>query len=301
MNNIHVTVLKQEVLEFCPANSRIVLDGTLGGGGHTLGLLGLGADVISSDLDSGAIELFQTSLTKEQLGHWKPIHASFDDALKQQPDESLDYIIADLGFSSNQLELVGRGFSYLQRDELLDLRYDAESGEPAWKKLYKMQPEPLAKILFEYSGEKLSRKIAEQIIEAKKLTEQLTVGEVADAIESVIFEKLKYKTNGILSRIWQALRIWTNDEFVHLAKFLELAPAKLKTGGRIAIISFHSLEDKLVTKNFRTLARPLVLDDYGNTAQRFALLTKEAVVPTQAELDNNPRSRSAMLRVLEKR
>lgn len=298
--NLHIPVLLNEVMSFVPSQAHTAFDATLGGGGHTVSLLKKGLLVTSADLDSSALELVQHSLPLELKKNWLPRHGSFVQVLKEELDNSLDFILADLGFSSNQLEAGQRGLSYQTETDLLDLRYDIHSGQPAWKKLYYVQKDELAKILYNYSGEALSRRIAESIIQAKKETSALTVGDVVKAVQSAIPQKFKHKTNGILSRVWQALRIWTNDELVLLSKLLEIIPQKLAPGGRAAIISFHSLEDKQVTKTFRTLSAPHHIDEYGNTQRDFMLLTPKAVTPTEQEVLDNVRSRSALLRVLEK-
>jgi 16S rRNA (cytosine1402-N4)-methyltransferase len=296
MQNVHIPVLLSEVLGMIPVGSVCAFDGTLGGAGHTSKLLKLGLQVTSSDLDQEAITVFANTNPK----NWKGIQGGFDKALETIEDNSLDFILADLGFSSNQLESGDRGFSYLKSDDVLDLRYDSDKGVPCWRKIQKSQEADLAKVLFKYSGEKFSHGIAKKLMQIKESSDKLTVGMVVGAIESVLPAKLARRKNPILSRIWQALRIWTNDEFIHLERFLDIAPNKLKKGGRVAIICFHSLEDKLVTKHFRLLNAPLVIDEYGNTESRFTLLTKAPIVPTEQEIEANPRSRSALLRVLQK-
>lgn len=301
MNNKHIPVLLPEVLSFVPKHAKAAFDGTLGGGGHTAALLRQELAVTSSDLDNTAIENFQRFLTDSREARWTGLNLGFDEALKLQEDASLDFILADLGFSSNQLESGNRGFSYQATEEILDLRYDVLEGLPCWRMIQKTRSDELGKIIFRYSGETFAPRIAREIDILKKDQEkQFTVGDIVTAVDKSIPEKFKNKRNAILSRVWQALRIWTNKEFDHLQKFLEVLPYKLNKGGRAAIICFHSLEDKLVTSKFRILSRPHVIDEYGNTKQYFKILTKQPVIPQEGEINANPRSRSALLRVIEK-
>lgn len=301
MHNVHISVLKQEILDFCPVGAGNVFDATLGGGGHTIALLEKGAKVVSSDLDINAIERVESIIPDTLRAHWTPIHAGFDEALKMQPNNSIDYLIADLGFSSNQLESGGRGFSYLEQGDVLDLRYNAEKGIPCWRLIQKTQKDDLGKIIYTYSGEKFAGRIAAELDIVKRDKPDLKVADLVAVVTKVLPAKFQKKRNSILSRVWQALRIWTNDEFKHLEKLLDYIPDKLAPGGRAAIICFHSLEDKMVTKRWRMLTKPLVIDEYGNTEQRFLFLTKEAVVPSETEIISNPRSRSATLRVIERK
>lgn len=300
-NNIHIPVLAQEVVSFVPQSAKIAFDGTLGGGGHTRLLLQQGLRVTSSDLDSLALTQVEDTLEDQYRSCWTPVHQSFEKALRELPNETCDFILADLGFSSNQLKSSRRGFSYKNEDEILDLRYNAEIGVPAWKKIQKSRAEDVSRILFRFSGETLSQAIAKALDKIKKSEERpLFVKDIVQAIDSTLPKKFRHKRNAILSRVWQALRIWTNNEFDILKEFLECIPQKLSKGGRAAIICFHSLEDKLVASYFRTLSRPIVIDDYGNKEYRFKLLTKNALQPSANEIASNPRSRSALLRVLEK-
>lgn len=293
--------------------------------------------------------------------------ANFAEAITSFEDCSLDYIILDLGFCTNQFDY-NRGFSYgpgkkqagtsemdtknlnapsledeskdgLEVDfesdfeEVLDLRFDPRIGMSASQKIRLISPRDLARVIYNYSGEELSRKIADKIFERllekdktiakdknlpqkdiKKSEEyspsskpkqqkteekQITVSEFRAWVEESIPARYKKNTNKILSRVWQALRIWVNGEMENLALFLEAAPQKLKNGGRLIIVDFHSLEDKLITKHFRDLSKPYT-DDFGNQSWNYKLLTRRPIAPSEQEIQENPASRSASLRVLER-
>lgn len=343
MLNESLDYLEQIIIRYQKQNPRIknkvwqVMDGTLGGGGYTIAIIQLfqkykqSYQIYSSDLDSVAITRVGERLVNELAfakseGH-KPqfitkyqldylltnspkihqeitlVQGNFADVANQLREGSMDYIILDLGFSSNQLEVDHRGLSYLQISDSLDLRYDQDTRvEPLWLKLKHIKGHPeLTKILFNSSGEKLSPRIAGRIIEARDRGLKIeTVGDLVDIITESI-PKIMYKNRyGILSRVWQALRIWVNGEFEALENFLPIAQIKLNSGGRIGIVSFHSLEDKIVAKNFRLVSQGVEIDDYGNKEFDFIHLTARALLPQQEEIESNSRSRSATMRVLER-
>lgn len=315
--NHHTPVLLKEVDSFLELNitneSRTKLfDGTLGGGGYSFNFLKKGWEVYSCDLDSEAISKFKYKIESEKipLENSHLTNSNFSKYIQEFEPNFFDGIVLDLGFSSNQLESSQRGFSYLKPDDYLDLRYDFGSLKPCWKMLYETRSaENLGKILFTYSGEELSFRIARSLIsliDAKKLESELKqdpikVSEVVKAIEQAIPAKFRPKRNAILSRTWQALRIWTNKEFENLELFLSFSLSKLRLGGKLAVVSFHSLEDKIVTKFMRKASILMEVDDFGNKKSDYKVLTNKAVLPSPEEVSNNPRSRSAMLRVIEKK
>jgi 16S rRNA (cytosine1402-N4)-methyltransferase len=254
-----------------------------------------------------AVENGQQTFSKEiEAGSLTLEHRSFEDYIQTFNPETFDYIVADLGFSSNQLEYSERGFSYLKPDELLDLRYNTSHGVPVWKKLSRMDARQIGKVLFHNSGEAYSQRFASRIVDTnRERSEQnkpplQTVGEFTEIIEAAIPAKHRHKRFGILSRVWQGFRIWVNDEFSILDTFLAASISRLKPGGKLIIVSFHSLEDKHVTRFMRHAAQPTEVDDYGNKEQYYKLLTKKAATPTAEEIADNPRARSGILRVLEK-
>jgi len=307
--NHHKPVLIDDIITFINKvsdcdNRCIFFDGTFGGGGYTRQLLNLGR-VFSCDSDQNAVdrgvEMFSEELKCRSL---ELKNKRFDNYIKEFEDEYFDFVVADLGFSSNQLSQSDRGFSYKNLSQSLDLRYDSESGRPCWKLLYGVKTvDNLRKVIYTYSGEEYSKRIAQtlfDLIKSKEFGAELTVGEVVNAVKSAIPDRHKKHSNAILSRVWQALRIWTNDEFEVLNEFLNTSIHKVKHNGYIMIVCFHSLEDKIVTKFMRSAARPIEMDDFGNKEQFYDIITKKPIVPSTTEIEQNVRSRSATLRILKK-
>jgi 16S rRNA (cytosine1402-N4)-methyltransferase len=296
--NVHIPVLLDSVIEYLPAGKNLqIFDGTFGGGGYSAAFLQQNHRVYATDLDAEAFKR-GFDLAKVNL-NFSIEHTAFDTGLYNFEDSFFDAIVADLGFSSNQLDHSHRGFSYQQVDDVFDLRYNLESGKPAWQLILELkQPNDLGHIIYRNSGERLSMKMGGLIQQA--MTDRMLVSSIVEIIDSNLAPQDKKHKNKILSRIWQAIRIWVNDEFTILDNFLEHSLIKLKAGGRLIIVDFHSLEDKRVTKFMRAKAKPIELDDYGNKRQDFRILTKKAVGPSESEILVNPRSRSGLLRVLEK-
>jgi 16S rRNA (cytosine1402-N4)-methyltransferase len=301
MNN-HISVLLKEILELSgELTNKTVFDGTFGGGGHTTGFLKHGASLFSSDLDLDTTKAFRERLTVEYPKTFHFLHGNFSDSVNEFENNFFDIMLCDLGYSSNQLEDSKRGFSYQNLDEVLDLRYDPTKGQSASDLILECNdPREISNIIYKHSGEGFSSRIGAEIVLAKKKLKVITVGDMVNIVKSVLPVSFERKLNSILSRVWQALRIEVNEEFGHLDSFISSAIKKLKPGGKLMIICFHSLEDKLVAKTFRKLAEPIVIDDFGNKVQHFELLTKKAILPTEQEVKENIRSRSAMLRVLKK-
>jgi 16S rRNA (cytosine1402-N4)-methyltransferase len=285
-------------------NTLRLFDGTFGAGGYTHELLELGT-VTATDSDSEAvlkgIARFENEISEGRL---TLLHERFDKGISQLEDNSLHYCIVDLGFSSTQLDYSKRGFSYLKSEEVLDLRYNETTGKPCWKLLKSVKTvDNLRKTIYQYSGETHSKNIAQRLFDlskSKDKEEPVLVAEAVSAIKSAIPNKEKKKSNAILSRVWQALRIWTNNEFEVLQNFLNDAIHKLVPGGYLMVVSFHSLEDKIVTKFMRLLSQPVETDEYGNKTFQYELITKKAITPSEEEVEYNTRSRSAMLRILKK-
>jgi 16S rRNA (cytosine1402-N4)-methyltransferase len=300
MNNVHKPVLLKPILNFFQqeinnlANS-VVFDGTFGGGSYSKDFLELGAQVWATDLDPAAKEI-AGSIKSDKL-HF--IQTNFADQIQDFQDNFLDLAVLDLGFSSNQLEIGKLGFSYLQTDQIFDLRFNPEEGKPAFQYICEQTVDKLGRTIYQYSGESMARRIAASIIETSKEGKYTNL-DITEAILKVIPDKLKHKRFSIFSRVWQALRIAVNKEFESLETFLTVSPSKVKVGGLIAIVCFHSLEDKMVTKKFRDLARPVEIDSFGNKEQNWKLLTSHPIIPDETELDENNRARSATLRVIKK-
>jgi S-adenosyl-methyltransferase MraW len=302
LTNLHVPVLLDKIIEiiqisFRPAINLVVFDGTLGGGGYTSRFLNLGWQVFACDLDP----LVKNYLPGDKSGRFHFEQVDFADYILTFPDNFFDVIVLDLGFSSNQLAYSQRGFSYFNSEEILDLRYNTKTGLSAWEKIRSLpSSRDLQKILYAYSGESLSVRLADPLYNLAKNYPNLTVGQVVGELVKFIPKKFIRHKPAIFSRVWQALRIWVNDEFDSLERFLSQAPAKLKPQGLLMIVCFHSLEDKMVTKFMRNLAQPKEIDEFGNKKRFFQLLTSKAITPDQTEISQNSRSRSAGLRVLQK-
>ncbi len=324
MINIHQPVLLEPILkifqqEIENTNSAMVFDGTFGGGSYSKEMLNLGSEVWATDLDPMAEEiageikkelagesetqsknqLETSSNTRNKSDRLHFIAANFAEQINNFEDNLLDLAVLDLGFSSNQLEIGQHGFSYLQQDQLFDLRFNPNEGIPAYDYISKQTTDKLGRTIFEFSGESMARRIAESLITTCRAG-KFKNSDITEAILQVIPAKLKHKKFGIYSRVWQALRIAINGEFDSLNTFLKLAPSKIKKGGIIAIVCFHSLEDKMVTKTFRNLASPIEVDDFGNKEFKWKMLTPHAILPEAKELEENNRARSATLRIIKK-
>jgi 16S rRNA (cytosine1402-N4)-methyltransferase len=305
--NVHVPVLLKPILSLIdngeskePTEPLLVFDGTFGGGGYSLEFLKLGHQVFACDLDKNALERFQSSESK-YTSELTLKQSNFSDFIAQFNDNTFDLIMVDLGFSNNQLKIDNKGFSYQELAQQLDLRYNEEKGKSVAEFLNTSSVDEISKVIYTHSGELFARKIALKIGDKKQEGKKMVI--VKDLVECVldaIPEKFKNKKNQVLSRVWQSLRIHVNEEFVHLEKFLEVAPNKLKIGGFLCVVNFHSLEDRLTTKNFREISKTRDLDDYGNKTQDYILLTKKPIVPDETELLDNPQSRSATLRIIMK-
>lgn len=282
----HIPVLVQEVRTWLrPMAGQTLVDGTLGGGGHTRQLaidVGVGGLIIACDRDSKAVEAAAVSLHELPV---QAVHANYSDipeVLSRLQVESVDGVLLDLGISSDQLADRDRGFSFHSTGPL-DLRFDSTRGEPAWKLLERLSAEHLADLIFKYGEEKFSRQIARRIVENRRRAPIKTAQELAEVVRATVppsrFERIDPAT-----RTFQALRIGVNDELKWLEVALRRLPDCLKPGGRLAVISFHSLEDRIVKTALRS-------DD------RLEVLTRHPVRPSEQEIADNPRSRSAKLRV----
>lgn len=278
---IHVPVLSRELLaglNVCPGGR--YLDATVGGGGHSSSILAAFADVrvTAIDRDRRAIEAAKINLSKydgNRVDFWHGNFAEYDpEGLK------FDGIIADLGVSSAQLDIPERGFSF-KHTAPLDMRMDESQYLSAAEIVNYTDEVELAKIFYEYGEERLSRRIAKQIVRQRPFQ---TTTQLAEAIASCTPAKYRYGRINPATRVFQALRIAVNEELQSLEKFLVRSPEWLKTNGIIGIISFHSLEDRIVKHRLRD--SPLL-----------QVLTKKPIVPQSEELHRNPRSRSAKLRL----
>ena len=284
--SIHVPVMLAEILEGLPAcPGATIVDGTLGGGGQTRVLAARvqpGGRVIALDRDPVAIETARQSLIDLPV---QPVQANFCDlpeVLGELDVTAVDGILLDLGISSDQLADAGRGFSFSSAGPL-DLRFDPMQGKPAWRLLERLGAEHLADLIYHYGEERYSRRIARAIVQQRQEKPIETAAELAEIVRQCVPRSKKERIDPA-TRTFQALRIAVNDELKSLEIALRRLPDVLKPGGRLAVISFHSLEDRRVKEAFR--------DD-----PRLTPLSRKPVAPSDEEIAVNPRSRSAKLRV----
>ncbi|MEY3221998.1 MAG: S-adenosyl-methyltransferase MraW [Cyanobacteriota bacterium] len=280
----HIPVLSQEVitgLNIQPEGN--YLDLTVGGGGHSRLILETAEDVKITcvDQDEDALKAAKENLS-EFGDRVKFIHSNF--AKFQFPENSYDGILADLGVSSYHLDNPERGFSF-RNTANLDMRMNQQQSLTAGDIINEWDEKELADIFFKYGEERLSRKIARRIVEKRPFN---NTTELAEAIAYSVPPKYRHGRIHPATRVFQALRIAVNDELKVLETLIEKAPNALVPGGRIAIISFHSLEDRLVKHGLRN--SPLL-----------RILTKKPIIATEGETKENPRSRSAKLRIAEKK
>lgn len=302
----HLSVLYQEVLEALQvAPHGRYIDGTLGAGGHTRGILSQGGHVLAFDWDPEAI-----TYAREQLAEFGDqvtfVNASFADMADHAPvhgftPETVDGILLDLGLSSRQLDDPERGFAF-RFDAPLDMRFDPRMAHTAADLVNTLPESALADIFWRYGDEKQSRRIARAIVAQRPLH---TTTELADLVANNVYVRGRQKIHPA-TRVFQALRIAVNGELDALEKGLGAAISLLKPGGRLAVISFHSLEDRLVKNVMRDLSQEEVWPDNAPAPDptwqpSLKRITNKPIVPTAVEVARNPRSRSAKLRVAEKR
>lgn len=285
---LHVPVLAAEILHWlAPQPGQILVDGTLGGGGHTRllaeKLRGEGY-VLAVDRDPKAVMAAEENLRGLNVKVANASYVELPAILAELGVPAVHGILLDLGLSSDQLADEDRGFSF-QSSGPLDLRFNPEEGEPASRLLARLKENELADIIFQFGEERFSRRIARQIV-ATRAEHPLRT---ADQLAALVRRCVPRSPDGIdpATRTFQALRIAVNRELEAVERALRELPGLLAPGGRIAIISFHSLEDRLVKEAFRS-------------DERLTVLTKKPLTASPAEVAANPRSRSAKLRVAER-
>ncbi len=300
---MHIPVLFDEVLAALqPSVGKRFLDATLGGAGHTSGLLQAGARVLSTDADTSAIEAASEKLA--QFGERSVVRQCWLDetpVLAQQLGfVPLDGVLADLGLSSNQLDTAVRGFSFM-REGALDMRFDQRRGQSAAELIDALDVDGLMMILREYGEVQNARRVAEAIWAARPIK---TTHQLREVVAGMARADRKTRIHPA-TMVFQALRIAVNDELRRLRDALPKLIEVLKPGGRIAVITFHSLEDRIVKNVFRDEAREVLAQpgfgaDQVERRARLRLITKEPTTAGEAELAANPRARSAKLRVAER-
>jgi len=286
---LHVPVMSDEVLQWLqPQPGQVFVDGTLGGGGHTQLLaqkVGAAGCVVALDRDPRAIAAVEPRVAGLPV---KTVHADFRDlaaVLRELQIGCVDGILLDLGMSSDQLADAQRGFSF-QADGELDLRFDPTGGRPAWQLIEQLGADALANLIYEYGEERYSRRIARRIVECRGRQRLRSTRALAELVRSCVPRSRNHPIDPA-TRTFQALRIAVNDELGALEAALRDAAGVLRPGGRLAVISFHSLEDRRVKQMFRD-------------NPQYVVLTKKPLRPYESEVRRNPRSRSAKLRVAAK-
>jgi 16S rRNA (cytosine1402-N4)-methyltransferase len=265
-----------------------VVDGTLGGGGHTRLLVeavGPTGRVIALDRDPAAIERGASELAGKPIRFAQANFCDLPEVLDAVGLERVDRVLLDIGLSSDQLADHARGFSF-DSDGPLDLRFDPTEGEPAWRMINRLRPETLADIIYEFGEERFSRRIARRIADVRGQTPIQSSRDLARIVMSAVPRQKPPARIHPATRTFQALRIAVNQELKSLRIALERIPTCLSPGGRLAVISFHSLEDRLVKEAFRN-------------RQVWENLTKSPIEAGDDETLRNPRSRSAKLRAAQ--
>jgi 16S rRNA (cytosine1402-N4)-methyltransferase len=297
----HATVLAEEAVRLlAPRSGQVYCDATVGGGGHAERILEASSPsgrLVGIDRDPAALAAARARLTRfgERV---TLVHGAFGDVrsiLGELGLSLVDGFVVDLGVSSPQLDRAERGFSF-QREGPLDMRMDPTRGETAAEMLARVSVDELKRILKDYGEERYAGRIARAIKEAGEVR---TTTELAALVARSVPTRERHKDPA--TRTFQALRIAVNDELGQLERFLAEFPSLLDSGGRVVVIAFHSLEDRLVKNRFRDLAKhPGVPADLaakmGLKNPELALLTTKPVVPSDEEIDANPRARSAKLR-----
>jgi 16S rRNA (cytosine1402-N4)-methyltransferase len=304
---VHIPVLLSEVTEYLIVDrSGIYVDATVGEGGHAyamLSRLNQRGKLICTDRDEQAIQKAKSNLAKfEKQVVFQKLHFSqLEGFLKELKINNLSGFLFDLGISSAQIGNAHRGFSYLA-DGPLDMRMDQAQIKTAADVVNSYDQKELAKIFFELGEERFSRRIASAIVRARKKREIKTTGQLREIIEARINPKYKIKS---LARIFQALRIEVNQELEELKRGLKTAVDFLKPEGRVCVITYQSLEDRIVKNQFRRLSQTCNCPPYFpicrcGQKQVLRILTKKPIVPSPEEIKTNPKSRSAKLRVAVK-
>ena len=293
MATAHEPVMVAEVLDvLAPSRGGLFVDCTVGLGGHSRALLEAGADrVLALDRDPSALAMAREALAAfgERV---ELVHADYrelDRVLGERGIDGVSGTLADLGVSSMQLDEEGRGFSF-RRDEPLDMRMDRTQGPSAADLLRDVAEGELADVIYQFGEERHSRRVARAIVRARAETPIDTTGRLAAIVRRAVPHH-GYQRIDPATRTFQALRIWVNRELDGLDAFLERAARRLLAGARLAVITFHSLEDRIVKHTFRAIAK---------ADEQLGIVTRRPLSAADAEVERNPRARSAKLRAIER-
>lgn len=300
-HHYHRPVMADEIVQWlAPAPGRIILDGTFGGGGHSRRLLEAGASVIALDRDKEA--LVQSQPLKAAFPEtFHAFHARFDlfpEILRREGIGGLDGILLDLGVSSRQLDAGERGFSF-RRCGPLDMRMDAGSGLSAAELVNTWSEESLADVIHQYGEERAARRIAAAIARRRATKAFTTTEDLAELVATVV---PRHGSQHPATKTFQGLRIAVNDELGCLERILAIAAGWLRPGGSLAVITFHSLEDRIVKRHLRRhsepeIDRPEWPAPKPNPDCCYRLPVRSSIAPGEEEIRSNPRARSARLRI----
>lgn len=304
--NLHKSVLLRELVDNVYTTPEgVYFDATFGRGGHSeylLGKLGKSGKIVACDLDVKAFEFGKEIFKKvKNVVLYHTNFANIDIIAKLEDFEQFDGIFADLGVSSPQYDDADYGFTFREKAPL-DLRFDKNIKQTAADVLNNLKVDEIAQIIFEYGEDKNAKKIAQEIDKFRKSQKFMYTTDLVEIINNIVPPNYVNKT---LSRVFQALRIFVNAELDALKKFVEKSISLLKSGGRLGIITFHSLEDRIVKETFNLYAKGCICPPtypvcVCGKKPVVKLITKKPIVPTAEEIKTNFRARSAKLRVVEK-
>ena len=305
----HIPVLYNEVMEALDIRpDGIYIDGTVGGGGHSSGICGRlsqAGTLIAVDRDTAALEAASARLAEYECRK-KFLHANYSDTdiIAEAAGRKVDGILLDLGVSSFQLDNAERGFSYMH-DAPMDMRMNEDDILTAYEVVNGYSEKELARIIREYGEEKWAARIAQFIVRERANDPIRSTGQLTEIIKAAIPARARRTGPHPAKRTFQAIRIEVNDELGHLREAVSKLPDLLESGGRLAVISFHSLEDRIVKNEFDRRLDPCTCPKEfpvcvcGKVAD-VKKVTRKPVTPSEEELEINPRARSAKLRVIEK-
>ncbi len=308
---MHVPVLLNQTLEYLNAKKTgKFVDGTVGGGGHLRAVLNSNPEnhVLGIDLDQASLYKLKAELTQEGLDQRSKLvsgnYANIDTILSEVGWDKVDGILLDLGFSSLQLDEFTRGFSFAS-DGPLDMRYNTDQELSAADVVNGYHPKDLERVISDYGEERLAKRIVAKIIEARKTSPIATTGQLAEVIKKAVPLPIRFKATENVRRVFQAIRIEVNKELENLKKALPKMLSALNPEGRLVVISFHSLEDRIVKEFFVSEAKDCVCPPEFPTcvcgkASTVRILTRKPVMASEDEIQNNPRSKPAKLRAIEK-
>ena len=306
----HIPVLYREIMEImAPKAGETFVDCTLGGGGHSKGFLertSPNGRLIGIDQDLEALDAAKKNLAQfgERVSYIHSNYENLSEILVKEAPEGVDGILFDIGVSSHQLDDAERGFSYMH-DAPLDMRMDQTKDFSAYEVVNRYSEDELYRIIRDYGEENWAKRIAQFIVEKRKIKAIETTGELVDIIKAAIPKKARMDGSHPAKRTFQAIRIEVNGELEVLEKTIEQAVKNLKKGGRLGIISFHSLEDRIVKEKFKYLAAKCICPPEMpicccNKVAEVKILTKKPITAQNDELMSNSRAKSAKFRAVEK-